>query len=248
MTHNLQTAIAHLKRLSASFKGQYHPGRAISLGLEIDRHLPQGGLAVGAVHCIEGTGFDTATAALPAAFAANCLSRLPQAGAMVWAYSQDEPNPLFLRRAGIAPDRMIFVSCRKHNEVLGVMEEALSAEGVAAAVGEVQSLSLRESRRLALRAERSGSIAFVIHRPWRARGTDTQGISCTTRWRIAPMPGASDEPGLGLPRWQLDLLYCRNGKPASWKVEWNDEARSLRVVAGLAGNAGEARKRLRHAR
>jgi protein ImuA len=166
---------------------------------------------------------------------------------MVWAYTQDEPNPLLLFRAGLALDRMIFVACRKHNDVLGVMEEALLAEGVAAAIGAAQSLSLKESRRLVLRAERSGSIAFVIHRHRLAKSTDVQGVSCTTRWRVSPMPSASDEPGLGLPRWQLDLLYCRNSKPASWKVEWNDEAHSLRVVAGLAGDAGEARKGLRHA-
>jgi protein ImuA len=246
MTQDFQTAIAHLKRLSASFKGPHHKDRAISLGPDIDIHLPQGGLALGAVHCIEGAGFDAATAALPAAFAAHCLSRLPQGGAMVWAYTQNEPNPLFLVRAGIALDRMIFVACRKHNDVLGVVEEALLAEGVAAAIGEAQSLSLKESRRLALRAERSGSIAFVIHRHWLAQGTDPQGVSCMTRWRVAPMPNAPDEPGLGPPRWQLDLLYCRNGKPGSWKVEWNDEAHSLRMVAGLASDAGETRKGFRH--
>jgi protein ImuA len=26
---------------------------------------------------------------------------------------------------------------------------------------------------------------------------------------------------MGFPRWNIDLLKVRNGKPASWQVEWS---------------------------
>ncbi len=52
------------------------------------------------------------------------------------------------------------------------------------------------------------------------------------------------EPGLGLPRWRLDLEYCRNGRTASWIVEASDgatgsngKAGHVRVVAELCDDA-----------
>ena len=55
------------------------------------------------------------------------------------------------------------------------------------------------------------------------------------------------QPGLGPPRWRLDLEYCRNGRPASWIVEALDgsdgeglQAGHVRVVAELRDEAREA--------
>jgi protein ImuA len=28
-------------------------------------------------------------------------------------------------------------------------------------------------------------------------------------------------PGVGFPKWNVELLKMRNGKPGSWEVEWN---------------------------
>ena len=56
--------------------------------------------------------------------------------------------------------------------------------------------------------------------------------------------GAPPEPGLGPPRFRLDLEYCRNGRTASWIVEVSDGARfdnteagHVRVVAELRDDA-----------
>ncbi|MGO9984929.1 MAG: ImuA family protein [Rhodomicrobium sp.] len=52
------------------------------------------------------------------------------------------------------------------------------------------------------------------------------------------------EPGVGLPRWRLDLEYCRNGRTASWIVEVSDgangddaKAGDVRVAAELCDDA-----------
>jgi len=29
-----------------------------------------------------------------------------------------------------------------------------------------------------------------------------------------------DLPGIGFPRWNVELLKVRNGKPGSWQMEW----------------------------
>jgi protein ImuA len=29
-----------------------------------------------------------------------------------------------------------------------------------------------------------------------------------------------DMPGVGFPRWNVELLKVRNGKPGSWQIEW----------------------------
>jgi protein ImuA len=63
-----------------------------------------------------------------------------------------------------------------------------------------------------------------------------------------PSAGLPAPSGLGPPRWRLDLLYRRGGMPASFLVEWSDEARHLRLVAKLADHEAEPRQsRLRRA-
>jgi protein ImuA len=46
--------------------------------------------------------------------------------------------------------------------------------------------------------------------------------------------GSEMEPGIGRPRWRVELLRCRGGAPACWEVEVADAAGSLSLVATLA--------------
>lgn len=49
-------------------------------------------------------------------------------------------------------------------------------------------------------------------------------------------------PGLGPSRWRLSHLYRRGAMPASFIVEWDDEARHLHLVAKLADHEAEPHK------
>jgi protein ImuA len=62
--------------------------------------------------------------------------------------------------------------------------------------------------------------------------------ACAARWHISPLPsGAVDGlPGLGLPRWHVELLKVRNGQPGKWVLEW-DEGR----FAAITESAGVER-------
>ena len=48
--------------------------------------------------------------------------------------------------------------------------------------------------------------------------------TCVARWQVTHLPGEleGELPGVGFPRWQVELLKVRNGNPGSWKLEWMD--------------------------
>ena len=205
----------------------------------IDRALPGGGLARGALHEILGMGGDEEDGALAAAFAAGILARLDKDGTVLWCMPRPDLYGPGLAAHGLDPERLVLVRARRDDEILWAMEEGLRAPGIAAVVGEVGVLPSVASRRLQLAAEHSGITAFLLRR-WRdggeaARERDLPNAAAT-RWRIAALPSvpARGEPGIGHPRWRVELLRCRGGEPARWEVEVTDATGSLSLAAALA--------------
>ena len=214
---------------------------AIRFGIAaLDRHLPDGGLAIGALHEAAGTGPDTEHAAAAALFAAGALARLR--GPVLWALPRDDLFAPALAGVGLHPDRLILAAAGK--QVLSVMEEGLRHRGLAGVVGELEGpLTLTASRRLQLAAEASGVTAIVLRR---ARRHDDPALAepnaAVTRWRLTVLPSAPplpqtprlhmpDMPGLGRARWRLDLLRCRGGDPATWIVEACDATGHLALAS-----------------
>ena len=79
-------------------------------------------------------------------------------------------------------------------------------------------ISFMESRRLQLAVERSRVTGFVLR-------TDANKISttaCVARWQVTPIATELEDgmPGVGAPRWKVNLLRVRNGNPGSWNMEW----------------------------
>jgi len=91
------------------------------------------------------------------------------------------------------------------------MEEALKCHGVAAVIGDIKEISLVASRRLQLAVEESAVTGFII----RHAAKNIQSNSFVSRWRITPLPTEikDDLPGIGFPRWNVELQKIRNGKP-----------------------------------
>ncbi|MGZ3834096.1 MAG: ImuA family protein, partial [Mucilaginibacter sp.] len=90
----------------------------------------------------------------------------------------------------------------------------------AAVVTELREISFAQSRRLQLAVESSKVTGFILRNDPRKVGTTT----CVARWQITPLPSVLDDelPGVGFPRWQIDLLKVRNGSPGSWTLEWQN--------------------------
>jgi protein ImuA len=228
----------------------------------IDRALPAGGLARGALHEILGLGGDEEDGALAAAFAAGILGRLDAGGTVLWCLRRVDLYGPGLAACGLDPSRLVLVRAARDADILWAMEEGLRAPGIAAVVGEASVLPSVASRRLQLAAARSGSTAFLLRR-WRTAGEAARERNlpnaATTRWRISTLPSVpavtrpgvarsgvarsgAGEPGVGSPRWRVELLRCRGGRTGCWEIaagegKVTDAADSPPMAAALANRS-----------
>ena len=187
---------------------------------EIDGRLPDGGLALGALHEVAGGGHDALNAAASGLFSAGIAARTR--GKVLWIATRQALYAPALQQVGLSARRTIYVAARSDVDVLACFEEALRHQGLGAVVAEVARLSMTASRRLQLAAETSGALGIAIRR-WR-RQTDAadfgQPTASVTRWRVSVLPSVPlPVPGVGRSRWLLELIRARAGECADFEVE-----------------------------
>ena len=159
------------------------------------------------------------SAAVTGGFITSLLSSLMRNGGVsLWISSSQTIFAPSLKYFGIDPDKIIFINVQKERDVLWCIEEALKCEGLASVIGEMNELSFTASRRFQLVVEQSRVTGFIIRNNPRNLNT----TACVTRWKIDSLPSISDNnmPGVGFPRWNIELVKVRNGKPGSWQIEW----------------------------
>jgi len=245
------TTAARLAALRASIAHVGRPektaGAALPFGVgAVDSHLPGGGLALGALHEIAGGGPDVEHGAAAVLLIGGVLARLP--GQVLWVLERPDLFAPALDAVGLDADRVIYVEAGKAATVLLSMEEGLRHVGLAGVVGELSGrVTLTASRRLQLAAEQSGVTCFALRRSRRFDDALlSEPTAAVTRWRVtaqsAPplLTHSLETPGLGRPRWRLDLMRCRGGEPASWIVEAIDATGHLGVPADLADGPAAA--------
>jgi len=199
----------------------------IGLG-PIEMAFPERTFPIGAVHeFISPTAED---AAATNGFITGVLGRLMQdSGTTLWVSTKRTLFPAALKVFGIDPERIIFVDVPRQKNALWAIEEALKCGAVSAVVGELSELSFTESRRLQLAVEQSHVTGFIHRHNPRNRNT----VACIARWEIKPlMSGIEGMPGVGFPRWNVQLHKVRNGKPGTWQMEWS--AGGFRHIAPYA--------------
>ena len=154
----------------------------------------------------------------------SCLlaGLMKEGGACVWISSSRTIFPPALKSFGIAPDQILFIDLKKEKDVCWAMEEALKYAGLAAVVGEIREIDFTASRRLQLAVEQSRVTGFILRQDPRRLHT----TACVSRWKIKSLPSywEDDMPGLGFPRWNIELLKIRNGRPGAWQMEWSHGA------------------------
>jgi protein ImuA len=210
----------------------------------VDAHLPDGGLALGAVHEIAGGGPEVEHGAAPALFAAGLLARCP--GPVLWILGKRDLFSAGLAQAGLDPRRLVLVQARRN--ALQAMEEGLRHPDLAGVVCEIEGqLDLVASRRLQLAAEASDVLGLVLRRSRRFHDPAlTAPSAASSRWRITgapsppPLAHAPDVAGVGRPVWRLDLLRCRGADSATWKVEGPDATGRLALASVLADRPAAA--------
>ena len=220
------------------------PSPILSFGdAAIDSCFPAGGLPSGCWHEVMGAGLEDETSAAPAAFAALLTRPLLKTGAVVWVMRRTDLFAPGLAGLDVPTGRLIQVKARDEAEVLSVLEDALSTVGVAAAIGEAEAPELKAGRRLQLACEKRGSFGVLLHRrPYggpAGRARTVSGSSSFSRWRIAGAPSQPppDVPGLGPPRWRVELERCRGGRSGAWVLESSEAEHGphpFRLVSQLA--------------
>jgi len=213
--NQLQQEILRLQGLSKPTTGS-----AIRTGLgPVEAACPGGVFPMAAVH--EFLSYQKEHAAATNGFISGILGRLMlSGGSCLWIGNKRTIFPAAMKIFGLEPDRIIFLDLEREKDVLWATEEALKCEGLAAVVSELSELSFTESRRLQLAVEQSHVTGF-IHRYY-PRKENT--VACVSRWRILPLASEMDSnlPGIGFPRWNVELRKIKNGRPGTWQFEWSD--------------------------
>ena len=190
----------------------------IGLGI-INNAFPNKQFPLGAIHEFLSTTINEVASS--SGFIAAMLGPLMQnGGAITWIGTARKIFPPALASFGIAPDKIIFIDLQKEKDIPWVMEEALKCDGLAAVVGEMKELDFTSSRRLQLAVEQSKVTGFIIRKNPRQLNT----TACVSRWKITSLPSNLEPgmPGVGFPRWNVNLLKIRNGKPGEWQLEWRN--------------------------
>ena len=215
---------------------------------EVDSRLPGGGLALDALHEVAGGGNGAIDGAAAALFAAGIAARTR--GKVLWCLTRPDLFAPALSQAGLKSDRVIYLEGGDEKTVLACFEEGLRHGGLGAVVAEVARLPMTASRRLHLAAEGSGTIGIALRR-WRrqAEASDFgQPTAATTRWRISVLPSTPlPVPGVGRPRWLVELIRCRAGESADFELEACDDTGRLALPSDLVHGSGQTEVRRRGA-
>jgi protein ImuA len=212
--------------------GRLAGDQTLPFGIDaIDSRLAAGGLVRGALHEAAGVSAGLADDAATTLFLAGIAARLD--GMLLWVLTRRDLFAPGLAMAGLGPDRLIYAECRKEEDALAVAEEGLRHGSLGAVIVEVGRAGMTATRRLQLAAEDSGTAALLLRR-WRS-GADPLLVpsAAATRWRLGCAPSEPlPAPGIGRPRWNIELVRQRGGPAHHWIMEGTDEAGRLALPAG----------------
>jgi protein ImuA len=226
------------------------PAQAWNLGIpEIDRHLPQAGLAADGVHEIAPAAHGDMPAALgfAAALGVRRLQGVPADDRPVlWcrlAAQAREWGRLYghgLEALGLARQRLITVVLNKPDALLWTIEEALKSTALAGVIADVgPGVDLTAVRRLMLAAHQGGTPGLLLF-PAPPHG----GTGGRSRWIVAANPSAAppfDDKAPGAPAWNLRLVRCRGGRPGQWFVEWSHATHRFALAPAFSDRTADPR-------
>jgi protein ImuA len=214
IVHALQDKILALE----GFKAASNPAVDYALS-PIRAAFPNGVFPLGAVHEFVCTGSESK--ASTSGFISGLLSALmARGGVTLWISSSRILFPPALKAFGLQPDRFVFIDAKRDKDVTWAVDESLKCDALTAVVGEMQNIDFTTSRRLQLAVEQSKATGFII-----TTSSKMNANACVARWRISPLPSEPIDnlPGVGLPKWNVELLKIRNGKPGNWQLQWDTE-------------------------
>jgi protein ImuA len=221
------------------FRNFNNPSLDLALG-PISTAFPNGTFPLAAIHEFISDSAENTVASV--GFVASILPSLAGSnGTVFWIGTARSIFPPALKGFGLQPHQFIFVDLKNERDAVWAVNEALKCNSLSAVVGEVRDITFTASRRLQLTVEESKVTGFILRNNCRVLNT----TACVSRWRVSSMPSIpiDDMPGIGHPRWRVELMRARNGRPDKWNIEcingklipvYNDdsiESTQLRKVA-----------------
>lgn len=236
----MNSIMARLQKDISHLQGYRNMVRSMAAEMNLgamESAFPDAIFPLGAVHEFVCAAPEQA-AASTGFMAALISSIMKKGGASIWISHKRNLFPPALKFFGIDPHRIIFIDLIREQDVLWAMEEALKCEGLAAVIGEMRNIDFTASRRLQLAVEQSNVTGFILHHTNKKAAPTT----CISRWHITSLQSDTEDglPGVGYPRWNVHLQKIRNGKPGSWKIEW--QGNSFRYIPAITELRIERRK------
>jgi protein ImuA len=211
--------IAQLQKEIISLQSTPHPDQVTApliLG-PINQLFPNGAFPTAAVHEFISASNEDATATI--GFVSGIVATLMKnKQAAIWISNQPSIFPPALKNFNIDPGHIIFIYLKKSSEILWATETAMKCEALSAVIADIPHLDFIASRRLQLAVEKSKVTGFIL----RQTNHKITPTACVSRWKIQAVASVSIDalPGVGFPKWHVQLLKIRNGKTGQWNVEW----------------------------
>jgi len=224
MKANKQEIVSQLRKQMLEMQG-FKPvtsGDALQFGLDaIELCFPNSIFPLGTIHeFLSEKPEDTAASE---GFISGLLGKMMECGsACLWISRNRKLFPPSMQAFGVNPQQVIFIDLTYEKEILWAMEEALKCEGLACVIAELSDIDFAQSRRLQLATEKSCVTGILLRKePKRS----LSATACTVRWQIKPLPTAfgTDIPGVGYPRWEVNLLKVKNGHTGKFLIEWAED-------------------------
>jgi len=190
-----------------------------SSGLSLLKHFPNAVFPTAAIH--EFVSSSPEEMAACSGFISGLMSSFLARGIIVWISRGQTIFPQALQAFNIEPHKIIFIHPTKEKEIWWCIEEALRCSSITAVVTEMQDLNFTNSRRFQLAVEKTKVTGFILN----AKPGNPNASACISRWKITSLPSHLEDglPGVGHPRWKVELKKIRNGKPGTWEIEWTGE-------------------------
>ncbi|MEJ7933870.1 protein ImuA [Sphingobium sp. AN558] len=227
-------------------------GPALDFGLpQMDARLADGGLDGTGLHEIAAASATLSDDAAATLFAAGIAARFAAKATsdVFWAMTAFDLYAPGLEQVGLDPTQIFYAQGHKDSVVLAMAEDALRYGAMACVVAEVKAADMTATRRLQLAAS-DGQTPMLLYRRHRSRERCPLSLpsSAMTRWRIGCLASQRlSWPGVGRPRWQVELVRQRNGDPFSLELEACDAKGRLALPAAIADRATARERAASHA-
>jgi len=227
-------------------------GPALAFGVPaIDERLAGRGLDAAGLHEVAAASASLNDDAAATLFLAGIAARFAEQPdfTVLWAVTAFDLYAPGLEQVGLGPEKLLYAQGRKDVEVLAMAEDALRDGSLACVIAEVKAADMTATRRLQLAAS-DGRTPMLLLRRHRSRERCPLSMpsSAMTRWRIGCLSSERLPcPGVGRPRWRVELVRQRNGDPFSLELEACDAKGRLALPAAIADRTATQERAASHA-